>query len=284
MTSKPTHRSRANPSLPRPVVVFLKLGGSLITNKTQAYTVRREVISRLAAEVRRALDSAPHIRLLVGHGAGSFGHWAAEPYGTRQGVHTPAEWRGYAEVATATSQLSRVVADAFFQAGVPVMGIQPSASAHCHDSKLVRLDTQPIAAALAHALVPLVHGDVCLDDARGGTIISTEDIFVYLTDVLRPSRILLAGETPGVLDSDGVTIPQITPHSFPSMQDALSGSHGVDVTGGMADKVTRMVQLVRRHPEVCVRIFTGTEAGLLPRVLCGTEARAGTRIVATPAD
>lgn len=278
MTNSPSPKPQPNRSLPRSGVVFLKLGGSLITDKTQAYTVRRNVISRLATEVRQALDSAPQMGLVVGHGSGSFGHWAAKPFGTRDGVRTPAEWRGYAEVAIAAARLNRVVVDAFFQAGVPVLSVQPSASARCHDGRLVHLDSHPIREALAHALVPLVHGDVCLDDTRGGTIISTEDIFVFLTSLLHPSRILLAGETPGVLDPTGATIPQISPHSFPSLRDALAGSHGVDVTGGMQDKVARMVQLVQRHPEVRVRIFTGTEPHLLARALRGAEPQTGTRI------
>ena len=267
-------------SLPRSEVVFLKLGGSLITDKTQAYTVRRRVISRLATEVRHALDSAPHMRLLVGHGSGSFGHWAAQPYGTREGVHTPSEWRGFAEVSAAASRLNRVVVDAFFRAGVSVLSVQPSASARCYDGELVHLDSHPLTEAMAHDLVPVVHGDTCLDGARGGTIISTEDIFVFLAGVLQPSRILLAGEMPGVLDSTGATVPQISPHSFPALRDSLTGSRGVDVTGGMADKVTRMVQLVQRYPDMCVRIFSGAEAGLLTRALCRPEPRIGTRIVA----
>jgi len=126
------------------VVVFLKLGGSLITDKTHPYTARHATIARLAGEVRQALGAAPDLILLVGHGSGSFGHWAARPYGTRQEVQTPIQWRGYAEVAAAAARLNRVVTDAFLEAGVPVLSVQPSASARCHDGILEYLDTHPI--------------------------------------------------------------------------------------------------------------------------------------------
>ena len=272
----------------QPIVVFIKLGGSLITDKTRAYTARHEIITRLAGEVCQALDAAPALRLLIGHGSGSFGHWAAKPYGTRQGVHTPAQWRGYAEVAAAAARLNRIVADAFLDAGVPVLNIQPSASARCHDYVLEHLDTHPIHAALARGLVPLVYGDVALDDVRGGTIISTEDIFVYLAGDLHPARILLLGEVPGVLGPDGTVVPNITPANLSALREVLDGSSGVDVTGGMADKVTRMVELVQRHPETCVHILSGTEPGLLARVLLPSPASSvgeergimGTRITA----
>nr|HID13069.1 uridylate kinase [Anaerolineae bacterium] len=214
------------------------------------------------------------------HGSGSFGHWAARPYGTRQGVRAPAQWRGYAQVAAAAARLNRIVTDAFLEADVPVLSVQPSASARCRDGALKYLDTYPIHTALARGLVPLVYGDVALDDVRGGTIISTEDIFLYLADELRPARILLLGEVPGVLGPDGAVVPHITPLDFPALREALAGSGGVDVTGGMADKVAQMVELVQHHPETCVHILSGAEPGLLARALLNAGLHAGTRITA----
>jgi isopentenyl phosphate kinase len=257
---------------------FVKFGGSLITDKTRAYTARHDTIRRLAREVRRSLDAEPDLRLLLGHGSGSFGHWAAEPHGTQKGVRTPTEWRGYAEVAAAAARLDRIVTDAFLEAGVPVLSFQPSASARCHDGEVVTLDTRPIREALTHDLVPLVYGDVALDDVRGGTIASTEDLFVYLANKLRPDRILLLGEVPGVLGADGEVVPRITPADLPRMGEMLSGSEAVDVTGGMADKVERMVDLVQRRPQTTVRILTGNRPGLLTQCLLDEEVDAGTRI------
>ena len=257
---------------------FVKFGGSLITDKGRAYTAQHETIGRLAEEVRQSLDAEPGLRLLLGHGSGSFGHWAAEPYGTQRGVSTPREWRGYAEVAAAAARLNRMVTDAFLEAGVPVLSVQPSASARCRDGELVSLDTRPIREALGHGLVPLVYGDVALDEVRGGTIASTEDFFVYLADDLRPDRILLLTRVPGVLDAHGEVVPRITPESLPLLREMLSGSEAVDVTGGMADKVERMVELVARHPQTTVRILTGTEPGLLRRCLADGDVGAGTLI------
>jgi isopentenyl phosphate kinase len=261
--------------------VLLKLGGAFITDKTRAYTARREVITRLANEVRQALDVAPDLRLLIGHGSGSFGHWAAKPHGTRQGVRTRAQWRGYAEVAAAAARLNRIVTDAFLEAGVPTLSVQPSASARCRDGTLEQLDTRPIHTALAQGLVPLIYGDVALDDVRGGTIISTEDIFFYLAGELHPSRILLLSEVDGVLGLNGKVIPRITPPDLPTLHKTLTGSRGVDVTGGMEDKVTRMVKLVQQHPQIRVHILTGAEPGLLTRTLLDATLCVGTQITAS---
>ena len=53
-------------------LVFLKLGGSLITDKSKPDTPRIAVLERLAKEIRRALTDQPQLSLLIGHGSGSF--------------------------------------------------------------------------------------------------------------------------------------------------------------------------------------------------------------------
>lgn len=259
-------------------LVFVKLGGSVITDKRRANTVHEDVLSRLAAEIGAARTEGIIGQLVVGHGSGSFGHWAARSYGTRDGVRTPREWRGYARVAAAAGRLNRLVTDAFLDAGVPVLSLQPSASARCEDGALRFVDTRPIGAALEQGLVPLVYGDVALDAVRGGTIISTEDIFVFLAGQMEPARILLVGEAPGVIGVDGHVVPRITPSTVDHVRHALAGASGVDVTGGMIDKVMRMIDLVKYHPLTLVHLVSGTTPGLLGEVLRDPSMPIGTRI------
>ena len=106
-------------------LVFVKLGGSIITDKAQVETARPEVIARLAAEMSSALSLQPDLQVVLGHGSGSFGHVVARRYGTRQGVYSADEWRGFAEVAAVAARLNRIVTDAFLMAGVPVWSLQP---------------------------------------------------------------------------------------------------------------------------------------------------------------
>lgn len=282
-------------------MIFLKLGGSLITDKTVPNTPRMDVVRRLATEIH-ASRSTLHVPLLLGHGSGSFGHAAGKKYGTRKGVHSAADWRGFAEVSVAAARLNRIVADALHEAGVPVISICPSASARCEDGALVYLDVAPVQAALARGLVPLVMGDVAFDSVRGGTIVSTEEVFAYLAGELPVQSVLLAGETEGVYErfetrSAEVTeeesaasasfapsrlrvdvIPTITPHNWDAIRGGIGGSRGADVTGGMAGKVRDMLTLVQSHPALTVRIFSGLLDGNVERAVrgepIGTEVRA----------
>ena len=56
------------------MLVFLKLGGSLITDKRVENSFRESVAARVAAEVNSALQQDETLQLLIGHGSGSFGH------------------------------------------------------------------------------------------------------------------------------------------------------------------------------------------------------------------
>ena len=104
-----------------PELVFLKLGGSLLTDKTRPQALRPMSWRGWPAELAEALAARPELRLLLGHGSGSFGHVTARQHGTRDGVRTAEQWRGYAEVSHVASELNRLVVDALWEAGVPAL-------------------------------------------------------------------------------------------------------------------------------------------------------------------
>lgn len=261
------------------MLTMLKLGGSLITNKHEDRDFRHEVMLRLAQEVSQALTHHPEMRLLIGHGSGSFGHFVARRYDTIHGVETPEQWRGFAAVATSAAELNGLVARSLHVSGVPVFRFQPSASLKVRGGFIINMAMSGIRTALEHHLVPLVYGDVAFDLTKGGTIVSTEMLFQFLVQQLPVERVILLGDVDGVLDGSEAIIPEITPQNFEALRPALGGSSGVDVTGGMLTKVQDMIAMVRSRPGLQVRIANGLEEGLLPRLLSG-EAEAGTLIQA----
>lgn len=244
-------------------LVFLKLGGSLITDKIKPSTALVPRIQRLAGEITDLITQHPSARLILGHGSGSFGHIAASRFGTRQGVATPEEWRGFAEVWFQASALNRIVVEALHQAGLPAMVFSAASSAVVDDGAIISWDPSPIHQALEHNLLPVVYGDVAFDQTRGGTILSTEDIFQYLALDFQPSRILLAGIEPGVYKNfpdRSQVIPEITPANFEEVFASLSGSAATDVTGGMESKVRQMLKLTTDVQGLEVGIFSAVEA------------------------
>ncbi|MBZ0277675.1 MAG: isopentenyl phosphate kinase family protein [Anaerolineae bacterium] len=261
------------------MLTFIKLGGSLITDKRVESSFRRDAVLRIVSEISRALHDSSDLRLVVGHGSGSFGHVTAKQYNTINGVRTSDQWRGFAQVATVAAELNYLVAREMNAVGIPVWRLQPSASALSRDGVLINMALDPLRQALEHGLIPLVYGDVALDETRGGTIISTETIFFYLAQHLPVHRILLLGEVAGVLDTQGQVVPTITPENFSAIQSALGGSAGTDVTGGMETKVQDMLALAQRIPGLTIRIMDGREPNLLYQTLLD-KVQPGTAISA----
>ena len=260
-------------------LAFLKLGGSLITEKAQPSTARHKLIRRLAGEIAQARDKDPNLRLVLGHGSGSFGHMAARNHGTRTGVKSAEDWHGFAEVYSAAAALNKIIMQALEQCEVRAIAFPPSASLLAREGQIESWELKPIAHALEAGLLPVVYGDVAFDLQRGGSIISTEELFSFLTAEFQPTHILLAGEVAGVFadfPQQASLINNITPQSFGDFRAAIAGSVQTDVTGGMLSKVEAMLQLVQSAPGLEVRIFSGKEPGAILKAIEGDEL--GTRI------
>lgn len=262
-------------------LAFLKLGGSLITDKTRPYLARLDKLEALMAEIESARSKSRDLRLLLGHGSGSFGHFAVKDH--LLGVPSPfvanadreavaAYWRGYSEVRYRAAELNQHVMDALHRAGIPGISLQPSAMVQAEDGAVSSWDLTAVRTALESGLVPVIYGDIVFDSRRGSTVLSTEALMVHLAPHLHPQRILLAGMEAAVwadFPERHHPIVRITPGSLEGVAARVGGSHGTDVTGGMKGKVEGMLALVGRMPELTVQILSGEEAGNVGKALAG---------------
>ncbi len=254
--------------------IFLKLGGSLITHKGQDSTLRTDLLNRVCGVIAQFILNQPDTRLVLGHGSGSFGHIPAKKFGTRDGVRTRAEWLGFAEVWYRAAALNRMVIQTLHQHGLAAVSFPPSAAVTAGGGEVATWDLTPLRTTLQAGLLPVVYGDVVVDHQIGGTILSTEDLFVHLARAFHPGRILIAGLEPGVwADYPACTrlLDVITPDYSENLSNNLHGAEVADVTGGMAGKVTQMLALVEEMPDLVVQIFTGMEPARLQEALEGSS-------------
>ena len=266
-------------------LIFLKLGGSLITDKTRPRTVRQDVLKRLCDEIASARERDPNLILLLGHGSGSFGHVAAKEYKTRDGLVPPYKspldregwdggiktyWFGFSEVWHEARALNVYVMDALRAAGIPSVALAASASVIAKDGEVAAWDVEPFRRTLGNGILPVVYGDVIFDDVRGGTILSTEDLFMHLARELRPQRMLLAGLEDGIYADFPVRkhrVERVTPQSFVELSTSIGASAGTDVTGGMDSKVRQMLALVDEIDGLYVQLYSGEIAGATEQAL-----------------
>ncbi len=253
-------------------VTLVKLGGSLITDKTKPRTVEREHLGRLAAEIAAGWSGGG---LIVGHGSGSFGHPEARAAGLVGGaggrrLDSPADRMGIARTQSAAQALHRTIVSSLIDAGVPAYSQPPSGFLVAEDGKPHGDPPAPLAEALRSGLVPVTMGDVAIDRRRGAAIVSTETVFEFLAGALpalgiEVRRALWLGVVAGVLDDAGRLIPRIDETNIEAASAAAGGSAAVDVTGGMEHRLVTAWRLARGGVESL--ILDGREPGLLESVL-----------------
>lgn len=217
-------------------IVLLKLGGSVITDKSGSDAVDHARLAALAGEIARRSD----LRLVLVHGAGSCGHPEAAKYHIQDGV-CQANKEGIAVTHQAVACLNRAVVAALREHGVDAVGIHPLAGCMADNGYLISCEHLPIAQLVRLGITPVLHGDVVMDESRGACIISGDQIIRYLAVALGAARVGLATDVPGVLDNNGAVVPVITRDTVGGLTIGCSGN--TDVTGGMKGKITELLKL-----------------------------------------
>lgn len=258
-------------------VILLKLGGSLITQKDRPRTARGEVIARLAEEIVAAGVKS----LVLGHGSGSFGHVAAARAGIGAGPVAPEGLAGVAETQAEAAELHRMVVGALREAGARPFSFVPGSFLVGREGHVEGTLPPGLPVALRSGFLPVVYGDVVMDSEWGAAIAPTEAVFVFLARELLAAgftvrRAIWLGETAGLLDSAGRTIPEIHPDDWDTAVRALRSPRGTDVTGGMGLRLVAAAAL--SDDGIPSLLADGTVPGLLERALRG-ETVPGTLIV-----
>ena len=216
-------------------LTFVKLGGSVITDKSADCAIDRE---RLAS-VAQAIACAHTERILIVHGAGSCGHPEAKRYRLDVGA-TAGQTEGIAITHRVVSGLNEEVVRALRECGVPAIGVHPFHAGLAENGRLVAFESRHIKKMLDLGMVPVIHGDVVMDLSRGACIVSGDQLVRYLAVPLQCSRVGLATDVPGVLDG-GRVVPEITQKTVPALQ--IGNSLHTDVTGGMRGKLNELLEL-----------------------------------------
>jgi isopentenyl phosphate kinase len=260
--------------------VLLKLGGSLITDKARPETPRPEVIARLAQEIAGAA-TAHNFRLIVGHGSGSFGHVAARRFSIAEGIRSADQLPGISLTQQRAAALHRLVVEALAEAGALPYSIAPSSAIVTAAGRPAAFADEPLLLALESGLLPVLYGDVVMDRDQGVAISSTEQVFETVAHCLldrgwKIRRALWLGETDGLYDESGRTVPRVSPDDFEEATQAIGDPKGTDVTGGMRLRIETALTLAKLG--IPSLLLNGLTPGLLGKALRG-EAVPGTEIV-----
>ena len=217
--------------------IMLKIGGSVITDKSGTCAINHERLASVASAVAGSRASG----LVIVHGAGSCGHPEAKQYGLEHGV-AAGHATGIAITHHAVSRLNREVVAALREHGTEALGVHPLHGAFADKGRIVAFESLHLEKMLALGMVPVIHGDVVMDRSLGACIISGDQLVRCLAPLLGTARVGLATDVPGVLKG-GAVVPVITPASADTLQ--VGSSTYTDVTGGMRGKINELLDLAR---------------------------------------
>lgn len=260
-------------------LVFLNISGNILTDKTKPLTAYPDLIDRMAKEVADAISKKKDMRLMIGTGAGSYGHPLAQKYNLIKGVK-PGDPRGLEGIALcqdSTAKLHRMFIAAMLKYKVPVFSVQPSSAAIAKEGKIYSFFTDHLKEMMDLGMVPVIYGDVLIDLEQGCAVISTEAMARYLSKYFRFDRVIVATRKEGIFSED----PEINPNAtfytridsknLPYIKHLLETQEGIDVTGGMRERVEKCYELARAGAHTI--IISGLVENRLRDALLGKEVK-----------
>ncbi|WP_406534588.1 isopentenyl phosphate kinase [Methanobrevibacter sp.] len=230
-------------------MIILKIGGSILTNKdSKESEVDVASLKRIASEIKSSLEKSDK-ELIIVHGAGSFGHPPAKKYKIGE-KFDKSEWPqkriGFCETQNAVKKLNMLVCEAFIEEGLPVVAVPASSFMTATNKRITHGNLDSFKRYLEKGFIPVIYGDVVLDEELEICVISGDQLIQYLAINLNPDRVILGTDVDGVYNKNPKTHDDaIFFDRFSSLEDldTLEGTTNVDVTGGMVGKIKELLYL-----------------------------------------
>jgi isopentenyl phosphate kinase len=259
-------------------LIILKIGGSVITDRRQERPVPlRDRLDRISREISQSFQTLS-IRLILIHGAGSFGHPIVKRSGIDRGLSRPDHRLAMGETQRLQNWLNAFFVRHLLRAGLPAFPCQASACSVTDRGRLLSMDFRALAGLLEQGLVPVLFGVPSFDAKQGCSILSGDVLAIRLFQHFAASSVLHGTNVRGVFTADpsqnpdAKFLPTLDLRRGDDLPEGIGGSSMVDVTGGLRNKLEKL-QSVRASG----RIFDATVPGNVLGALSGEPV--GTRVI-----
>ena len=217
-------------------MIILKLGGSIITDKTKECLFKKETMDKLSEEIKKA-----NKEVILIHGAGSFGHIQAKKYKLDEGYTDKKQLRGFSVTHERVQRLNTLVLQSLHDHDIPAVSISPHSVVKLDNHEMAEMNFNMFEEYLERQFTPVTFGDVVLDKKLRFSICSGDLLSIALAKHFNPEKVIY------VIDEDGLytSNPKINKNAkfieFSTIEqlERLSttlDAHA-DVTGGMGGKI-----------------------------------------------
>ena len=215
---------------------IVKLGGSVITDKSRENSFKQEIANRLSREIKNANKKS-----IIIHGAGSFGHILAKKYNLDQGFKSDEQLHGFSLTHAMVQRLNSLVMDSLHENDISAVSIPPHCILELNDHKPHKINISIFKDYLNLGFTPVTFGDVVLDKKLGFSICSGDLLIQLLSEHFHPDKAVFVIDVDGLFSSNpkiDETAKLIENVSFKELMDlsTVLDSHA-DVTGGMGGKI-----------------------------------------------
>ncbi|MFW9852056.1 MAG: isopentenyl phosphate kinase, partial [Candidatus Thorarchaeota archaeon] len=154
------------------MVDIIKLGGSVITDKYEYKQLKTEILRDICKVI-----ATWNKKLIIIHGAGSFGHILAKKHSIISGYTDSAQLEGLTDIRIDVNELSQSIVKTLKEEGIPAISFQTSALVFDEkNEKNPLLFVDPIKKALNIGLLPVLSGDVLFTNQKDFTIYSGDSL------------------------------------------------------------------------------------------------------------
>ncbi|MHA2406662.1 MAG: isopentenyl phosphate kinase [Candidatus Hermodarchaeia archaeon] len=261
-------------------LAIIKLGGSLITDKSQPYTLREEQLKRITKEVAEVLGPC-----VIVHGVGSFGHIPVINRKLFDGYKKPEQLPDLSKTMVEVFQLRMAVSEAVSEAGLAPVIFLPSNIFFMTEGEITGHFSGGLRQYLDLGMTLLIGGDMCADSQRGFSVCSGDKVVQLLSRLLNPRDVIFATDVAGIYkadpkqDSEAELIPHIALSRIDEYEKIADQAATPDITKGMRgklDEIRRFEPILKAGAEVA--ILGMTEPGILRRYMNGDPEVPCTRI------
>ncbi|MCL5677856.1 MAG: isopentenyl phosphate kinase [Candidatus Thermoplasmatota archaeon] len=257
-------------------IALVKLGGSVLTNKSRLRSFSESDARRLASEVKGYALEGGRRRLVLVHGGGSFGHIRAKKYELSAGFKKRYQLVGFAQVRNDMRDLNARVVGNLVDEGIPAISFPPETFLKVRDGIVVKSDTEVLERCVAAGVVPVSFGDAVIDMGRTFGILSGDAVMLSLSIALQPAISVFCTDVDGVFDSnpklsgDARLVRRLNESEYVNT-DAPSVH---DVTGEMGGKLKFLFDIAENSSRTLVingRVRSRLEKALSGRSVTSTE-------------
>ena len=250
-------------------LILIKLGGSLITDKTKINVARLNVIANIAKQVKEIVENNKNLSLIIATGAGGFGHPVAKIY-----EHNLE--KGLPFIKDAVKKINQIVVSSLIKEKVKAVSVEPSEIIKCKNGEMVELLDGYIVSLLENNIIPVFHADLIKDQVKGISILSMDRFLVdaalrFKNKGFNVEKVIFCGTTDGVLDSQGKTINNINNKNFSQFKSYFYSNKEVDISGGMRGKVKECLRLINEN--IPCLIINGQKENNLRKAILEEEVK-----------